>query len=68
MSIICTLFGHTPRKGWGGGAQYGTVWGGNCDGVGREHLFMRFDCKRCSDKIYLNIHVPTEFKRHNGQS
>lgn len=58
MSILCKLFGHTPAIGYGRGPQYGEVWGSEVDGIGREHLYLKYRCRRCSDSIYLNIHVP----------
>lgn len=59
MSIICKLFGHTmqhpERSGW----DYGKVYGGYKDGIGREHYQLRVACSRCGQMYHAgSFHGP----------
>ena len=55
--LLCKMFGHTIKP-----FTYGKYWGGARDGIGREHGFYLFECKRCGKKVFLYVHFPSYFK------
>lgn len=59
MSILCKLFGHKQAQYPGHGADYGKVWGGHIDGIGREHWHLTVRCQRCDEKFHAgSFHGP----------
>lgn len=59
MSILCKLFGHKQTKYPGHGADYGKVWGGYADGIGREHWRLEVRCQRCGAQYHAgSFHGP----------
>lgn len=53
MSIICKLFGHTPKS-----HTYGVKYGVETDGLGIEHVYAKWPCIRCGESVCLNLHTP----------
>lgn len=51
--LLCKIFGCTLYQ-----FTYGKYWGGHTDGIGREHGFYTWKCKRCGKNITLYVHLP----------
>lgn len=61
MNILCHLFGHRPRFGYGHGEGEGyfRVTLGPVDGIGVHHANLHCDCQRCDTNYKVGmIHVP----------
>jgi hypothetical protein len=54
MKLICRIFGHHIKE-----YSYGKYWGGVVDGIGREHGYYFWECKRCHQEVSLYVHFPT---------
>lgn len=63
MGIFCKVFGHTIKE-----HTYGKYSGGTIDGINTEHGFYKWNCERCWEPIYLNVHFPKKEERFKNGS